>query len=151
MAEPTSEGLFDIFGERPDISECVQADNLGLWIFKAYKCAGKGLFYKFGGVTWDVQLLRLQIVIWVLTIFVWILFMSRSGVYLHDRHPVSKAVLWIVTAFSSLIIISLGLNNSYKFCRDILGLSYEGSVGFTLAIWSIFIGWYWFRVSESHK
>jgi hypothetical protein len=99
MAEPTSEGLFDIFGERPDLSQCVQADKLGLWIFKAYNCAGKGLFYKFGGVTWDVQLLRLQIVIWMLTIFVWVIFSSKSGVYLRDRHAVSKVVLWSRNCF----------------------------------------------------
>jgi hypothetical protein len=62
-----------------------------------------------------------------------------------------KSFYGVVIAFSSLIVLSLGLNNSYKFCRNIIGLSYEGSVGLTFAIWSLFIGWYWFRVSESHK
>jgi hypothetical protein len=81
---------------------------------------------------------------------IWILIMIPITSYLIDMPP-PQFLIWIATAFSSLLLISFSLNGTYTFSRDFLELSYEGSVALSFAIWSLAIAWIWFRISESHK
>jgi len=145
---PGSDGLLGMAVEAPDLSKCMRANDQEWSFFEVYRCPDKGIFYKLDGVTWDAPLFRFQLLIWLITIVSWLWFMFR--ITPHMRTLPSFYLQWISMAFVSLFAISFSLNFSYKLCSQFLGLGYETSVGVVVAIWSLFIGWIWFRISESH-
>ena len=135
--------------EKPDITGCALRETG--WIFDIYDCPSGGVLYWSEGMamTWTEPMFMWQLLLWVGAVILtfWIMRMIWEGALWDSRLWFQAAVLLLGTPMVLLVTLWF-MNAPYRLARHGLLLSHGESVGVTLAVWSMVMGWLFFKASQ---
>ncbi|WP_299607827.1 hypothetical protein [uncultured Tateyamaria sp.] len=135
--------------EQPDITLCTLRDSV--WIVDVYACPDATRLFRAEALamTWTEPMFMWQMLVWfaALVVTLWVLRLLWRDI-LWDSRFWFRAVALL---FGAPIILTLTLwfmNAPYSLARHGLQLSHGESIGVCLAIWSMVMGWLFFKASQ---
>ncbi|WP_299047499.1 hypothetical protein [uncultured Tateyamaria sp.] len=135
--------------DKPDITSCTLRESA--WIFDVYDCPdGETLFRAEAlATTWTEPMFMWQLLLWGAA--GWVTFWIMRELW---QHILWSSRFWfqaVVLVGGTPVILFLALwfmNAPYNLARHGLQLTHGESIGVTLAVWSMVMGWLFFKASQ---
>lgn len=112
----------------------------------------------FFGTSWDEETFKYQIVLWGISLLVW-LFLVKKLLIGMKKLPRAKNLVTYFIRLLSASIVALGLalaslyfvNAPFGLAKNFLGMSNEAALGVSFAVWSMLILYISHRLSQIRK